>query len=323
MPVSMSVAEFDTNGDRRASDKVSALRTDLPVWVVVHGRDNSENSSQIAELTRNLKALGVQVVTINWEEAAKDNLTKIGLEGSKWIENVGAWGANQLRSLGFNGNNINVIGHSWGSYVAYEIGANMSGGVKSLVALDPAADSRAIGGGQYKGFSDSDFKFSNVAGSSYAFHSSFYGNGKKAKTAEYSFDIVVPEGYENGQTFVNTWEKSSDAYMHDGLISEIRDELIDDPSREHGFAVSLFSSLLNRQKNVTNDPIGQMFTLSKIQTDTECFIHDGYEGVFSVDPMQYTNEIGVEAGKKSWQAKIFGFQGKDKDGNDIFYPRTL
>jgi len=335
MPVSMRVAEFikDSSGKEIRNENydgkdigkktVDQLDPSKPVWVVVHGRVNTEESSQIAELTMNLKNLGVQVVTLDWGQGAKDNLLPFTLEGSKWIEKVGAWGANQLLANGFTGENINGIGHSWGSYVSYEIGAHIPGGIKTLVALDPASDNHGIGGGQYKGFSDPDFKFSSVAANSYGFHSSFYGSGAKAKTAEYSFDIIAPEGYESGKTFPNPLEKQREAYVQGGLISEIRDELIDDPSREHGFATSLFTSLLVMQKNSPNQELSKLFALSELQNDVQCLDHEGYEGVFTVDPMNYTNEIGTEKGTKTWKANIFGFYGKDKNGNDIVAPRTL
>ncbi len=327
MPVSMRVAEFDQDtGERKKNyeatsgrEAISKLDPTKPVWVVVHGRVNSEDSSQIVDLTRNLKNLGVQVVTLDWAGGAKDNLSPIGLEGQKWIEQVGTWAADQLKAAGFGGQNINVIGHSWGAYVSYEIGRHTSGGVKALVALDPAADTVILGGGAYHGFNDPNFKFSDVAANSYAFHSSDFGNAFLAKTAEYSFDIRAPKGYEqNGQYTTGITQMAHD-YWDGGLIDNSQDA-----SREHGFAVSLFSELLHRNKVSPSDPTAQIFSIAHLQSaEDEILSDNGFDGVFFASPAQTINSDGTEAGKAVWIANSFGFSAKDQFGNDIINPRTL
>ncbi|MFO1020173.1 MAG: hypothetical protein U0903_05680 [Planctomycetales bacterium] len=50
---------------------------------------------------------------------------------------MGGWVKNVLGELQISGEQTILTGHSWGSYVAYDIAQKM-GGVKSLVALDPA-----------------------------------------------------------------------------------------------------------------------------------------------------------------------------------------
>ena len=334
--VSLRVAEFehDANGNwtRNTNFKgldagkkqVNALDPNLPVWVVVHGKDNSEDSSQIAELTRNMKLSGAQVVTLNWQEGASDNLTSIGLEGSKWIESVGTWAAHQLHSMELTHSQLNVVGHSWGSFVAYEIGAHIPGGVKTLVALDPAADTVLLGGGQYKGFDDVHFAFSNVAENSYAFHSSNFGNRKFALTAENSFDVVAPENYEGSTADPSAMEQLLSQHYLAALGIEIADE-VQDAFHEHGFAVSLFSELMQRQRLVPSDVTAQLFSLTNLQSEASEFLRrdNHFEGTFFVDPNLYPNDLGNEASESTWKARSFGFRSKDVNGTDIIQPRTL
>ncbi len=267
--------------------------------------------------------LGVQTVTLDWHKGAEDNSTPlVGLEGSKWIEAVGTWGGNQLQSLGFKGDNIQVIGHSWGSYVSYEIGAHIPGGVRTLIALDPAADAPILGGGKYKGFYDPNFKFSNVAANSYSLNSSDLANRKYGLTAEYAFDVVAPKNYEHGGTYTTGAAILSALYQYgveDPMIDKVTDAL-----REHIFAVTILSELLLRQRLNPADPTAQLFTLENLRSDRDEFLkRNGSDGVFYVNPGQYTNDIGKEVGLKTWQAKTFGFRAKDANGNDIINPRTL
>jgi pimeloyl-ACP methyl ester carboxylesterase len=331
--VSLRVAEFYQDTGKRKDnyeaesgpDAITRLNPSLPVWVVVPGRNNSESSSQIAELTRNLQLAGTQVVTLDWTAGASDNdIPLVGLEGSKWIESVGSWAARQLQSMQISGSNISGAGHSWGSYVVYEIGAHISGGIKTLVALDPAADTPILGGGKYKGFSDENFAFSKVAESSYAFHSSNFGNRKYALSAEYAFDIVVPENYENGSLDEAAMEQFLSQQYLSSLGLEALDEL-SDAYKEHPFAISLFSELLQRQRLVPGDTTAQLFSLQNLQSNTSEFLvrDDNYEGVFYIDPALYPNELGNEEGQSIWKAKTFGFRSKDASGTDIIQPRQL
>ncbi|OIO55581.1 hypothetical protein AUJ46_01270 [Candidatus Peregrinibacteria bacterium CG1_02_54_53] len=318
MPVSMSVAEFDSNTGLRLPEAKNGLDPQKPVWVVVHGRANSEESSQIAELTRSLQALGVQVVTVDWHDGAADNGTPIGLEGSRWIEGVGTWAANQLRAAGFGSQNICVVGHSWGTYVAYEIGKRIPNGVQTLIALDPAADSRLLGGGKYKGIEDPNFSFANVTANSYAFHSSELGNREKALTAKYAFDILAPENYEQ-----NSWDAItaqmlvSQRYLS-ALGAETADEVID-AFREHGFAVSLFSEILRRQKENPGDAVASRFSPENLRSNASEFTvrPDSWEGYFYAHPSLATFTSGADAGKQAWLATAYQFYAQDENGSPI------
>src|SRR3989338_3884036 len=98
MPVSLRVAEFmekSPGSYERKTDYVSSPENDgvhpltpsLPVWVVVHGWHNGEESAAIEELARSMTAMGYQTVTVDWEEAADS----IALGGANWTPAVGKW----------------------------------------------------------------------------------------------------------------------------------------------------------------------------------------------------------------------------------------
>src|SRR3989338_3241464 len=137
--VSMGVAEFERlpNGDweRVKSNETKSLNPSLPVWVPIHGWNNSERTAAMEELARSFTTMGYQTVMIDWKEAADS----IALGGADWTPAVGTWVANQLKAAGFKGENINLAGYSWGSYVAYFVGQSF-GEVNSIVAMDSAAD---------------------------------------------------------------------------------------------------------------------------------------------------------------------------------------
>lgn len=318
MPVSMSVAEFE-NGQRITDyNKVSELDPSKPVWVVVHGRGNSEESSQIAELTKNLHALGAQVATVDWRDGAADNATPIGLEGSRWIESVGTWVTNQLQAAGFSTQNICLVGHSWGAYVAYEIGKRTPGGVQTLIALDPAADSKLLGGGKYKGIEDPNFSFANIAANSYAFHSSTFGDRNRALTAQYAFSIVAPENYEQGSWDAAAAQMVASQHYFTALGIETADELRD-AYNEHGFAVSLFSGLLRRQKENPSDVIANRFSLPNLRSNAAEFSarENNWEGCFYANPSLTTFTSGADNGKQAWIANAYQFYSQDENGSPI------
>jgi pimeloyl-ACP methyl ester carboxylesterase len=317
MPVSMRVAEFE-GAQRIDVDRLDSLKPDMPVWVIVHGRNDNEGSDQMEELARNLRSYEVQVVSVDWSKGAADNITPIGLEGSKWIEAVGAWTTNQLRASGFDGEklkNIYLIGHSWGSFVAYEIAKHTGAKVGGIIALDPAADSALLGGH----YDTSQVDFSFYAEKSYAFHSSMFGNRELALTATQSFRIKAPEGYEGGVINV----PGVQAYLRQHYAVLLGTEVIDevfDAWREHGFAVTLFSSLLRRAWQYPNEgPVAPLFTPLRLSTASAAlfFRRDNYEGIFFANPTPSAYTKGADAGKTWWKTEDYLFYGQSMNGNPI------
>ena len=317
--VSLRVAEFDPSGQRKTdykategNDAISALNPSLPVWVGVHGRNDNENSDQMSELEQSLLSNNVQLVTLNWAASAKDNMTKISLDGSKWIESVGAWAANQLQSMEIPSANISGVGHSWGSYVVYEIGAHLPGGLRTIVALDPAEDNIVLA----DKYDNSKVNFASVADSSYAFHSSMFGDARNALTAQKTFSIQVPENYEGND--IESLRALLEQKYFVSMTNEVKDELLD-AWREHGFAVTLFSELLQNAKDNPSHPIASLFTPQKINSGTsplaEC--NEEFEGIFYVNPTKSKYTEGESAGQDWWKAEQYYFDGRTSAGNPI------
>lgn len=235
MPVSMSVAEFDENNKRKVNyslkdgkDAVSPLAADKPLWVVVHGRTSSEKGDNINDLAKALYEFdqvhrdAYQVATVDWEMAAKDNSLPLEpLRDATWTPAVGAWTAQSLLSAGLVASQINLIGHSHGTYAGYfaakEINAHSKGITHSIVALDPAVNVRIFNGSHP--IDESIIRFSEVADSTLAIKSSVdraliqeqvadsqdagsflyqmskhieYGSDARTKTAHIALELKVP-----------------------------------------------------------------------------------------------------------------------------------
>jgi pimeloyl-ACP methyl ester carboxylesterase/predicted nucleic acid-binding Zn-ribbon protein len=314
MPVSMRVAEFDPKTNlRKKSSEVSTLNPSKPVYVVIHGRGDNESSDPMEVLERNLWLNDVQVVSLDWHQGAADNSSRIGLQGSKWIETTGAWAGNQLMAAGLRKEhltNVYFVGHSWGAYVAYEAAEKM-GKIGGIIALDPAADNKSLGGK----YDVSQVDFSRHANTSYAFHSSMFGDRDRALTAQVMFDVVASEGYEGGLYNTETVQN----YLRQRYMMAVGSEIVDevrDAWKEHGFAVTLFSSLLKNARGGSPDSIATLLAPSHLQTSTPSFMShpDHSEGVFLVIPNdRSTYTKGNDAGDPWWKAEEYYFFDGDDD----------
>jgi pimeloyl-ACP methyl ester carboxylesterase len=106
---------------------------------------------------------------------------------------VAEWAANALRRFEFVGTNLNLVGHSFGSYVADEIARRIPGGVNTIVTLDPAAD--VFGG--YSPVGPDGVEFARDSFFSWSFHSSSLGNDQTPTTADESFIVNSDQLFPN------------------------------------------------------------------------------------------------------------------------------
>ncbi|MDD5026103.1 MAG: hypothetical protein PHH13_01870 [Candidatus Peribacteraceae bacterium] len=252
MPVSMGVAAFDGQGSRVTKDPETGedlkLNPSKPVFVVIHGRKDNEGSANIEYLAQQLYSQGYQVVTVNWEDAARDNgMLLEALAGADWIPAVGGWVANQLQAAGFKGENVIIPGHSWGSFVAYEVGKqfkegkNGNGfGVQAIVALDSPVDPLP------NHYPSSQVAFSDVSRTSWAIKSSAFGWEGRANTASVNFELLTPSEMLERQLV------SLDILSPSGKTAL---DLAEAYLREHGYAVSYFANLIRGDGDVSLSPL--------------------------------------------------------------------
>jgi pimeloyl-ACP methyl ester carboxylesterase len=157
-------------------------------WVIIHGRNSSRSKPNISAVTEAIVATrpGEQVVTLDWSGAAAYP-GWVGFGGEDAIENVGAWAAAALASRGFSGKDLNLVGHSWGSYVADELAERIPGGVNSITALDAAENAPG-------GYSPEDvgvIDFGRDSEFSWAFHSDgISGSNVTPPTADEAFIVT-------------------------------------------------------------------------------------------------------------------------------------
>lgn len=156
-----------------------------PTWIVVHGWNSDSSENGVREMAKALVQSRPkdQVLTLDWGSIARSGLLD-PWGAAAGIVPVGKWAAAALPLEGFFGHQINLVGHSFGSYVANEIAKHYPGKINSIVALDPAANAVSS---VYDPLSDGNVNFSRNTDWSWAFHSSILGNENTPVTASEAF----------------------------------------------------------------------------------------------------------------------------------------
>jgi pimeloyl-ACP methyl ester carboxylesterase len=163
-----------------------AIDTNQRTWIVIHGWNSSRTSDNIFAVANALfqSRLEDQVLTLDWSAAADTGIfDPFSAESS--IVPVAQWAASALVGYGFSGTNLNLVGHSFGSYVADEMAQRIPGGVNTIVTLDPAVD---VTGG-YDPTAAGEVDFARDSFFSWSFHSSSLGNEYTPATADESFIV--------------------------------------------------------------------------------------------------------------------------------------
>lgn len=242
MPVSMKMASFDAAGSRIEFDPVTkeplTLSPNKPVWVVIHGRGDQWDSGKITELEKALFESGYQVVSINWKEAAGSNIPEsAGMQGEAWIQSVADWSYRALKSAGIEGEQLKVGGHSWGSFVGFEIAEHFKAengfGIDTFVALDSAQDPTL----SFR-YDASQVNFGAVSKSSTAFWSSLWGNEGRATTALHTVDLRSPR-----------------ASLYP----------LENQTLKHGLAVTTFANLIRLQNIDPSNDLAKQFSFTGAQ----------------------------------------------------------
>jgi hypothetical protein len=178
-----------------------------PTWIVIHGRNTSSTSASIVRLAQAISSErpNDQVLTLDWSAAAQDPnnpADPLFLTHEDWIQPVAQWAATALMGYGFSGLSLNVVGHSWGGNMTDELAERISGGVNTIVALDPAEN----GLGSYNPEDPGQIDFAAHSQFSWAFHSSCDGSESTPNSADEAI-------------FVNTGLNTVDGSAHNAVVS--------------------------------------------------------------------------------------------------------
>lgn len=138
---------YDTNG-RNTTDYINPNKE---TFVVIHGWNNNDQTENINKLAREAAEFGNQVIALDWSSISQAGLDPWSnfldfsaffrnggpINTAQWVTPVANSTINIFRNLGINADQLDMVGHSLGAYIASEIG-RMYGQVKNIVALDPA-----------------------------------------------------------------------------------------------------------------------------------------------------------------------------------------
>ena len=199
---------------------------DRPTWIVIHGRNSSPGVSYLAGLSAAIDGYSAsdQVLVLDWSAAAASGW--IGGAGENYIIPVGTWMAGKLSSYGLTPDELNLVGHSWGAYVAAETAERMPAAVgatpqvNSMVALDPATD---YPGGSYNPLSAGQVNFARNSAISWAFYANggSYGTATTAATAD---EAIVVKGSDHTKlvnVFTDVVRMSYDGRQNSGNTAQI------------------------------------------------------------------------------------------------------
>ena len=89
------------------------------------------------EVFLNAGISGMQVLTLDWREAASSVASIFDGSAENWIPSIAEWAKTALQTMGFTNLSLNLLGHSYGAVISGEL-AERIGGVNTIIALDPA-----------------------------------------------------------------------------------------------------------------------------------------------------------------------------------------
>ena len=219
----VSLNLFDGNGKTESA----GLQSNRDTVVIVHGwNGNDESNNTIGRLAKTTATsqqyANANVITLDWRGGASDGNVYLAAQR---IEAVAQWTVDRLRELGIDRNRTIVFGHSLGAYVASKIG-EFFGGIKEIVALDPAAGWTNLDMNGDKDLFQGVKNFRDVASNSVALVASDAegggaGDNNFAATAADSF-IVAFTGYKN-PTPNNPFRRDDD--YHSAVVGVFANQL--------------------------------------------------------------------------------------------------
>lgn len=254
-------------GFNRVDGSLTDIR-DQSTWIVIHGMNSKPSASGIAGLAN---AIGNyrnddQVFTLDWSKPAfSDSKLEINGQnvpnpkfGASWITQVAEFAAKKIDEWKISLDNINVIGHSLGSFVSYELAKYFKNrrNINSLIALDPATTT-------FGGYADGDVNFSNYSDWAWGFYGSILGSDTRANTAEESFKFDFG-GFN--------------------------------PEKHHGSVVEAFTEMIEKINEKQAGNVSKLFDLQQMNNESgkPWQRHDGFEAVLKPKEVLNPKEEDVE-----------------------------
>jgi pimeloyl-ACP methyl ester carboxylesterase len=238
--------ENDKNNNKITLDLVqnsglySAIKIDKnrKTWIVMHGMNGKGSDSlPLSQAIDNFSS-DDQVLNVDWSQGAFSpehlGIPDVSVGASHIVETASTI-IKIIDRLGISANNLNLVGHSLGALLSYEISKQLyerkSGKVSSIIALDPATNTLS----GYE--NESQVDFSSYSLWSWGFYGSGLGNVDKTITSSESFDMkFIGESFNKDN---------------------------------HGYVRDAFTDILNRRIEVQNDnskKISNLFDLKILTT---------------------------------------------------------
>jgi hypothetical protein len=185
----------------RSENQGTLIDPDRTTWLVIHGRLGAAMQPIYQDLAAAVDGYSPddQVLLLDWETAATG-----WWDGESRIEPVGRWAAAALADYGFDAASLNLLGYSWGTYVADELAEELvsrqAQRVNSVLLLDPASDVPFNG---YNPNNSATVNFAAHSEFSWAFRSGgFEGSATSPKTAHEAFVLENSDHYVIRDQFV-------------------------------------------------------------------------------------------------------------------------
>jgi len=187
-------------------------------WLVIHGRLGAAAQPIYQDVAAAIDGYSPddQVLLLDWETAATG-----WWDGESRIRPVGRWAAAALDDYGFAAGSLNLVGYSWGTYVAdelaEELGARQSQVVNSQILLDPATD---IPFNSYNPNDAATVNFAAHSRYSWAFHSGgFEGSATSPKTAHEAFVLQGSDHYQIRDQFIRLLDTNQGGVVQNAWFS--------------------------------------------------------------------------------------------------------
>jgi hypothetical protein len=202
----------------RSAHQGTLIDPNRMTWLVIHGRLGAAADRIYQDIAASIDQFDPddQVLLLDWETAAT------GLAaGESRIEAVGRWAGAALDDYGVDASMLNLLGYSWGTYVAdelaEEIQARQLQPVSSIILLDPATD---IWGNAYNPDNTSFVNFAAHSEFSWAFHSSVLeGSEVSPTTAHESFVVHNSSHYTIRDQFIRILDTNHGGQLQNEYFS--------------------------------------------------------------------------------------------------------